>query len=182
MSKRENVRPVAIYRVEENFLLCYAEFAFYVNKTGWRARPRWAIQWEGFPTAFGMWNSCLCETWGIDSRYVVTRSHALSLHIGVRADLYRGPARRDWQPGADRDGEQYTLSLFRHTAIANTHRQSVPTRYGELPLWTGTSASRTRLSLWPGRRTSCSHASPSSPAAAGQSTSAESDHLCVRRW
>jgi hypothetical protein len=24
-----------------------------VNKTGWRARPRWAIQWEGFPTAFG---------------------------------------------------------------------------------------------------------------------------------
>jgi len=29
------------------------EFAFYVNKTGWRARPRWAIQWEGCPTAFG---------------------------------------------------------------------------------------------------------------------------------
>jgi len=24
VSKRENVRPVAIYRVEENFLLCYA--------------------------------------------------------------------------------------------------------------------------------------------------------------
>jgi hypothetical protein len=44
---------VAIYRVEENFLLCYAEFAFYVNKTGWRARPKWGIQWEGFPTAFG---------------------------------------------------------------------------------------------------------------------------------
>lgn len=53
VAKRENVRPIAIYRVEENFLLCYAEFAFYVNKTGWRARPRWAIQWEGFPTAFG---------------------------------------------------------------------------------------------------------------------------------
>lgn len=29
------------------------EFAFYVNKNGWRARPRWAIVWEGMPTAFG---------------------------------------------------------------------------------------------------------------------------------
>ncbi len=53
VSKRENVRPIAIYRVEENFLLCYAEFAFYVNKTGWRARPKWGIQWEGYPTSFG---------------------------------------------------------------------------------------------------------------------------------
>ena len=29
------------------------EFAFYVNKNGWRSRPRWAIVWEGVPTAFG---------------------------------------------------------------------------------------------------------------------------------
>jgi hypothetical protein len=64
--KRDNVRPIAIYRIEEDFLLCYdgeafildgglidAEFAFYVNKNGWRARPKWAIIWEGVPTAFG---------------------------------------------------------------------------------------------------------------------------------
>jgi hypothetical protein len=51
--KRDNVRPIAIYRVEEDFLLCYDEFAFYVNKNGWRARPKWAIIWEGVPTAFG---------------------------------------------------------------------------------------------------------------------------------
>jgi len=30
-----------------------AEFAFYVNKNGWRARGKWAIVWEGMPTAFG---------------------------------------------------------------------------------------------------------------------------------
>lgn len=82
VAKRENVHPIAIYRVEDNFLLCYAgesaqpsaavamwhfflfaelvrlcarssEFAFYVNKTGWRAKHRWAIQWEGYPHAFG---------------------------------------------------------------------------------------------------------------------------------
>lgn len=67
--KRDNVRPIAIYRIEEDFLLCYdggslywtrlttAEFAFYVNKNGWRARPKWAIIWEGVPTAFGESNS-----------------------------------------------------------------------------------------------------------------------------
>lgn len=30
-----------------------AEFAFYVNKNGWRAKSNWIIQWEGFPTSFG---------------------------------------------------------------------------------------------------------------------------------
>ena len=30
-----------------------AEFAFYVNKNGWRAKSNWIIQWEGMPTTFG---------------------------------------------------------------------------------------------------------------------------------
>ncbi|WWD19484.1 hypothetical protein CI109_103944 [Kwoniella shandongensis] len=52
--KRDNVRPIAIYRIQEDFLLCYDEFAFYVNKNGWRSRPKWAIVWEGVPTAFAL--------------------------------------------------------------------------------------------------------------------------------
>ncbi|GMK58140.1 hypothetical protein CspeluHIS016_0501720 [Cutaneotrichosporon spelunceum] len=52
--KRDGVRPMAIYRIEGDFLLCYDEFAFYVNKNGWRARPKWAIIWEGTPTAFAL--------------------------------------------------------------------------------------------------------------------------------
>nr|KIR47597.1 rho guanyl-nucleotide exchange factor [Cryptococcus bacillisporus CA1280] len=52
--KRDNVRPIAIYRIEEDFLLCYDEFAFYVNKNGWRSRPKWAIVWEGVPTSFAL--------------------------------------------------------------------------------------------------------------------------------
>ena len=69
--KRDNVRPIAIYRIEEDFLLCYdgewarvtlltLEFAFYVNKNGWRARPKWAIVWEGMPTAFGKFRAFRC--------------------------------------------------------------------------------------------------------------------------
>lgn len=53
VQKRENVRPLAIYRVDGEFLLCYDEFAFYVNKNGWRARSNWIVHWEGNPTAFG---------------------------------------------------------------------------------------------------------------------------------
>jgi hypothetical protein len=52
--KRDGVRPMAIYRIESDFLLCYDEFAFYVNKNGWRSRPKWAIIWEGSPTSFAL--------------------------------------------------------------------------------------------------------------------------------
>ena len=61
--RRDNqrpVRPMAIYRIEGDFLLCYDDFAFYVNKNGWRTGGpknkddvRWRITWEGSPTNFG---------------------------------------------------------------------------------------------------------------------------------
>ncbi|GAA5975052.1 hypothetical protein JCM11641_000011 [Rhodosporidiobolus odoratus] len=54
VQKRENAKPIAIYRIEGEFLLCYDEFAFYVNKNGWRAKSNWIIQWEGFPTSFAL--------------------------------------------------------------------------------------------------------------------------------
>ncbi|KIO19426.1 hypothetical protein M407DRAFT_16121 [Tulasnella calospora MUT 4182] len=54
VQKRENTRPIAIYRIENEFLLCYDEFAFYVNKNGWRARPNWIVHWEGYPTSFAL--------------------------------------------------------------------------------------------------------------------------------
>ena len=50
--RRENLRPMAIYRIDGEFLLCYNEFAFYVNKNGWRTKGSWVVNWEGNPTAF----------------------------------------------------------------------------------------------------------------------------------
>ncbi|KAG9032105.1 RHO1 GDP-GTP exchange protein 2 [Tulasnella sp. JGI-2019a] len=55
VQKKENTRPMAIYRIENDFLLCYDEFAFYVNKSGWRARPDWIVHWEGCPTSFALY-------------------------------------------------------------------------------------------------------------------------------
>ncbi|KAH7914608.1 CNH domain-containing protein [Hygrophoropsis aurantiaca] len=51
--KRENLRPMAIYRIDNEFLLCYDDFAFYVNKNGWRSRQDFMVHWEGSPTGFG---------------------------------------------------------------------------------------------------------------------------------
>ena len=46
-------KPIAIYRFNGLFLLCYDEFAFFVNKNGWRAKNDWMVTWEGTPTACG---------------------------------------------------------------------------------------------------------------------------------
>lgn len=54
VQRRENVKPVAIYRIDGEFLLCYNEFAFYVNKNGWRSKGNWIINWEGNPTSFAL--------------------------------------------------------------------------------------------------------------------------------
>jgi len=52
--RRREVRPMAIYRVQNEFLLCYDEFAFYVNKNGRRSRRDFMIYWEGIPTGFAL--------------------------------------------------------------------------------------------------------------------------------
>ncbi|KAF8637624.1 hypothetical protein AX17_002693 [Amanita inopinata Kibby_2008] len=52
--RRENLRPMAIYRIQNEFLLCYDEFAFYVNKNGRRSRREFMVYWEGMPTGFAL--------------------------------------------------------------------------------------------------------------------------------
>ncbi|TFY73666.1 hypothetical protein EWM64_g10346 [Hericium alpestre] len=47
-------KPMAIYRIENEFLLCYDEFAFYINRNGWRSRREFMVHWEGSPTGFAL--------------------------------------------------------------------------------------------------------------------------------
>ena len=42
-------------------ILEFLEFAFYVNRSGWRARPQFMVHWEGYPTAFGMSRFTCCH-------------------------------------------------------------------------------------------------------------------------
>lgn len=48
-TQRESVTPLAIHRLDKNFLLSYSEFSFLINKNGWRTKHDWGIFWEGSP-------------------------------------------------------------------------------------------------------------------------------------
>lgn len=52
---RDTLKPMAIYRVGDMFLLCYTEFAFFVNTQGWRKKDSHIIHWEGEPQKFAIW-------------------------------------------------------------------------------------------------------------------------------
>ncbi|KAJ1950139.1 RHO1 GDP-GTP exchange protein 2, partial [Linderina pennispora] len=53
INKRDTTHPISLFRVHDGeFLLCYDEFAFYVNRNGQRARSNWMIHWVGSPTSF----------------------------------------------------------------------------------------------------------------------------------
>ncbi|KAI8911868.1 CNH domain-containing protein [Gorgonomyces haynaldii] len=51
--KRDAVNPISIFRISEsNFLICYNEYGFFIDKAGKRSRPDALIQWSGSPTSF----------------------------------------------------------------------------------------------------------------------------------
>ena len=51
--KKEAGVPISIFRVHSSdFLLCYNNFAFYVDNGGRRARKDWIVFWETYPTCF----------------------------------------------------------------------------------------------------------------------------------
>lgn len=97
--RRENVKPIYIERTPSEFLLCYTDFSFFVNKNGWRARNDWKIIWEGAPTAFATWGDKfilafeqdfievrLTETGGLVC--VLTAKNIRFLHSSSREILY----------------------------------------------------------------------------------------------
>lgn len=47
--QKETVTPLAIHRLDKEFMLCYSEFVFLINRNGWRISHDWFINWEGNP-------------------------------------------------------------------------------------------------------------------------------------
>lgn len=56
VQRKENIKPIHIERIATEFLLCYTDYSFFVNRNGWRARSDWMIHWEGNPQAFAIFN------------------------------------------------------------------------------------------------------------------------------
>ncbi|CAE6448774.1 unnamed protein product, partial [Rhizoctonia solani] len=47
-------KPGAVFRVDQKFLCCYDDFAFFLDKFGKRTREDWLIKWQGTPTSFSI--------------------------------------------------------------------------------------------------------------------------------
>ncbi|KAL8970973.1 MAG: hypothetical protein Q9183_001274 [Haloplaca sp. 2 TL-2023] len=95
--KKDNV-PVSIERLNGEFLLHYAEFSFFVNRNGWRARSDWVINWEGRPTSFALSHPYLLafEPKFLEIRhletaalvYIITAKNLRMLHVSTSEIIY----------------------------------------------------------------------------------------------
>ncbi|EOD49405.1 putative rho guanyl nucleotide exchange factor protein [Neofusicoccum parvum UCRNP2] len=98
VARRENIKPIHIERLSSEFLLCYTDFSFFVNRNGWRARPDWKITWEGTPQAFAIFNPYILafEPSFIEIRHmetgmlvhILTAKNIRMLHSSTREILY----------------------------------------------------------------------------------------------
>ncbi|KAF2821904.1 CNH-domain-containing protein [Ophiobolus disseminans] len=96
--RKENIKPIHIERMASEFLLCYTDYSFFVNRNGWRARQDWKITWEGTPQAFAIFNPYILafEPSFIEIRHmesgglvhIVTAKNIRWLHTSTREILY----------------------------------------------------------------------------------------------
>ncbi|KAF2251814.1 Rho1 guanine nucleotide exchange factor 1 [Trematosphaeria pertusa] len=96
--RKENIKPIHIERLASEFLLCYTDYSFFVNRNGWRARPDWRITWEGNPQAFAIFHPYILafEPSFIEIRHmesgglvhIVTAKNIRWLHTSTREILY----------------------------------------------------------------------------------------------
>jgi hypothetical protein len=123
-------KPVAIYRIENEFLLCYdgacfspaqsyngtdlgsTEFAFYINRGGRRSRKNFLVHWEGAPTSFG--ESYLHVRAGARLMYYPRLSIPIPIRTRIRAHIRRDPQRRNRLNVPSHPRQQPPLLIHRH--------------------------------------------------------------------
>ncbi|KAL9049387.1 MAG: hypothetical protein Q9162_007241 [Coniocarpon cinnabarinum] len=95
---KENLKPIHVERLNQAFLLCYTDFAFFVNKHGWRTFNDWKITWEGAPHSFAIHQPYILafepnfiEIRNMDDGelvYILTAKSVRMLHSSNREILY----------------------------------------------------------------------------------------------
>ncbi|RFU75803.1 rho guanyl nucleotide exchange factor [Trichoderma arundinaceum] len=83
---KKGTKPIHIERVGGDFLLNYSEFSFFVNRSGWRARPDLYIDWEGTPQNFALsypWIVAF-EPNFVEIRHIETGSIRIIPHRNIR--------------------------------------------------------------------------------------------------
>lgn len=124
--KRENLKPLAIFRIDSEFLLCYDEFAFYVNRTGWRSRKDFMVYWEGYPTAFALHYPYVLafEPTFVEIRHVETGSMSQIIQGNNLRCLFA-----DTPPSASNSGSQAQYSPYQQGYGYTQYGPATPNSY-----------------------------------------------------
>jgi hypothetical protein len=124
--RKEGLKPMAIYRIANEFLLCYDEFAFYVNKNGQRSRKDFIIYWEGIPSGFALHEPYVLafEPAFVEIRHIET---------GLMSQVIQGNNLRllfaDNPPSVTNGGAQYPQNAMTGGYDFNPYAQG-PNMYG----------------------------------------------------
>lgn len=54
VSQKDYLRPLHVERLNGEFLLCYDEFSFFVNRNGWHVSSDWRVIWKGIPKSISV--------------------------------------------------------------------------------------------------------------------------------
>ncbi|KAK5944829.1 RHO1 GDP-GTP exchange protein 2 [Knufia obscura] len=112
VTRKENVKPIHIERLNGEFLLNYSDFSFFVNRNGWRARQDWKIQWEGTPQAFALNYPYILafEPSFIEIRHLET-SELIHVMTGKNIRMLHSSTREILYAYEDENGEDVIASL-----------------------------------------------------------------------
>jgi len=122
---------MAIYRIDNEFLLCYDEFAFYVNKTGWRSRREFMVYWEGSPTGFALHYPYVLafEPTFVEIRHVETGSMSQIIQGNNLRLLFA-----DTPPSTTNGNSQLNFNPYQQQQFGyNPYAPSPPSTYGGRP-------------------------------------------------
>lgn len=111
-TRREGLKPIAIYKLNADYLLSYSEFSFFVDVNGWRSRPTWIIHWEGLPQSFALWYPYLLS---FDNNFIEIRdcntSELLRIITGEGIRLLHASSQEILYAYVDENGYDVVASL-----------------------------------------------------------------------
>ncbi|GMM36580.1 Rho family guanine nucleotide exchange factor [Saccharomycopsis crataegensis] len=112
VTRREGLKPIAIYKLNSDYLLSYSEFSFFVDVNGWRSRPTWIIHWEGLPQSFALWYPYLLS---FDNNFIEIRdcntSELLRIITGEGIRLLHASSQEILYAYVDSNGYDVVASL-----------------------------------------------------------------------
>lgn len=94
VQRKENIKPIYVERINQEFLVCYTDYSFFVNRDGWRARQDWLITWEGVPNAFAIFSPYILafEPSFIEIRHMET-GHLIAIITGKNVRMLHSSTR-----------------------------------------------------------------------------------------